>query len=386
MTTRPNTFLCDSGTLLERIDAINPQQYDKTRNYLDGAVTWLSPFVTHGIIDTTTIAKRVLHKHSPAQSYRLLYELAWREYFHRTWQLEGDAIFQDLIQTQADVASTELPVAILEATTGIDVLDESLTELYTNGTLHNHARMWLAGVIANHACTHWKEPARWLHYHLLDGDLASNTLSWQWVAGTFSHKRYIANQDNINRYSRTTQKNTWLDLDYEQLAKLRHPAELQARAAWLKSSACTSNGTPSTASEHAQPVVWPATAEHLDTMAPAQGTVALRSLWNLSPDWQADVEQHWLFVDTDWLAHWPISHHRWQFIEHHLPGNTRLVIGNLFELNRALAHATVQVQEYPACRNWPGTVHPRRWLYDMPPKPFTSFSQFWKQVRGQIGL
>jgi len=68
------------------IDAIDPVRYDKTRNYLDGAVTWLSPYITHGVINTSTVAERVLAQHAPKTCYRLLYELAWREYFHRIWQ------------------------------------------------------------------------------------------------------------------------------------------------------------------------------------------------------------------------------------------------------------------------------------------------------------
>jgi deoxyribodipyrimidine photo-lyase len=64
---------------------------------------------------------------------------------------------------------------------------------------------------------HWREPADWLYYHLLDGDLASNALSWQWCAGTFSNKPYFVNQENINRYSGTEQSGTFLDFDYELL-------------------------------------------------------------------------------------------------------------------------------------------------------------------------
>mgnify|MGYP006195700273 CR=1 FL=1 len=60
--------------------------------------------------------------------------------------------------------------------------------------------MYLAAMVCNNAKSHWLTPARWMYYHLLDGDLASNALSWQWVAGTFSHKKYIANQQNINKY------------------------------------------------------------------------------------------------------------------------------------------------------------------------------------------
>jgi deoxyribodipyrimidine photo-lyase len=114
------------------------------------------------------------------------------------------------------VISEQLPRAIAEADTGLVVIDDCINALKQNGVMHNHARMWLAGISCNMAGTYWREPARWLHYHLLDGDLASNTLSWQWIAGTFSHKQYLANQSNIDKYSKTQQPGSWLDVPYEQ--------------------------------------------------------------------------------------------------------------------------------------------------------------------------
>jgi deoxyribodipyrimidine photo-lyase len=81
--------------------------------------------------------------------------------------------------------------------------------------------MWLAMLICNIAGTKWETGAAWMYYHLLDGDLASNTLSWQWVAGTFSSKKYFANQENLNKYgnSQDRQYGTILDKSYEDLAQ-----------------------------------------------------------------------------------------------------------------------------------------------------------------------
>ena len=77
--------------------------------------------------------------------------------------------------------------------------------------------MYLAAIICNMGKYHWRKPADWLYYHLLDGDLASNALSWQWCVGTFSNKPYFVNQENINRYSGTEQIGSFLDFDYELL-------------------------------------------------------------------------------------------------------------------------------------------------------------------------
>ena len=359
----------DRDALLERIGAIDPVRYDRTRNYLDGAVTWLSPYITHGIIDTTDIAETVLEKHPVKRCYRLLYELAWREYFHRTWQRAGDAIFSDLNQPQDDVRCQQLPKAVLEADTGVTVIDTELNTLFETGLMHNHTRMWLAGMICNHAMTHWKEPARWLHYHLLDGDLASNTLSWQWIAGTFSHKRYIANQDNLNKYSKTDQKNTWLDLPYEELAALKEPAVLQQKIDWDRN---VNSALPD----------WMG----VEPISSIVNNAAVRSLWNLDPHWQSHTPDHYLFVDTDYLKQWPMSEKRWRFIQAWLPVGTQIVTGTTGELNAALETKDCYRREYPASNSWAGNVTPRRWLFDVPEAQWSSFSQFWKQVRHQVGL
>ena len=69
------------------------------------------------------------------------------------------------------------------------------------GYLHNHARMWLAGYVVHWRKVKWQAGARWFLQHLLDGDPASNNLSWQWVASTYSHKPYFYNRENVEKYS-----------------------------------------------------------------------------------------------------------------------------------------------------------------------------------------
>ena len=80
-------------------------------------------------------------------------------------------------------------------------MDAFRDELVTTGWLHNHARMWMAAWLVHWRRVHWKAGADWFLEHLLDGDPASNHLSWQWVASTFSHKPYFFNRSNLERYS-----------------------------------------------------------------------------------------------------------------------------------------------------------------------------------------
>ena len=367
------SFLCDIEEVLARIDRIDPRAYDRTRNRLDGATTWLGPFLTHGISDTREVAERVLRPAGASapreveSCSRLLFELGWREFFHRTWQLEGEAVFDDLHRAQEGVAGTDPPRAVLDATTGIEVVDGTIAHLLAHGTMHNHARLWTAAIACNLGRTWWKEPARWLHHHLLDGDLASNTLSWQWVVGTFGTKRYVANQDNVDRFSGTRQGGTWLDVPYEAFDDFPIPPALSERAA--PELPCPLRGRP------------------IETLEPLEGRVALRSIWHLDPRWEPDAEHRIVFVDTDHLREWPLSDKRWAFVEHWAGScGADIVHGSVEGLRRATAGASVVRREYPACVDWPGEVQARPWLYPMPDGEFPSFSRYWKQVRGSVGL
>lgn len=358
------SFSCTTDEMLRRIKMIDPGEYDKTRNYLDGAVTWLSPFLTHGITNTSEIASHVLHECKPSSCYRLLFELGWREYFHRIWQENGESIFEDMRSAQEHARSRKLPEAIVNASTGIDSVDQALRDLHSSGVMHNHARMWTAAIVCNMARTHWFEAARYFHYHLLDGDLASNTLSWQWIAGTFSHKQYVANQDNINKYSRSIQRNTWLDVPYEKFENFELPAILAERI-----------DVGYDRKHFGHPIYM------------LEGEVALRSIWQLDPRWQSEVDLHIVFVDTDWLSRWPLSPNRKAFIQHWADQcNATVLYGTLDQLTDACLQASVVREEYPACTQWPGQVVERSWLYPLPDKFFNSFSQYFKQVKGSVGL
>jgi deoxyribodipyrimidine photo-lyase len=123
--------------------------------------------------------------------------------------------------------SQDLPNDIRTATTGVPVIDRAVTELYRSGWLHNHARMWLAAYLIHARKVHWRVGADWMVGHLLDGDLASNHLSWQWVAGTDSHKPYLFNAENVARYAPPDwhSPGSAIDASYEELdAMARDPS------------------------------------------------------------------------------------------------------------------------------------------------------------------
>ena len=120
-----------------------------------------------------------------------------------------------------------LPKSLIEAATGITAIDDAVRGLYETGYMHNHIRMYVASIAACIGKYDWQAGAHWFYYHLFDGDIASNTYSWQWVAGVGRSKKYIANQDNINKFCYTKDSGTFLDCSYEELAELMRPEVLK---------------------------------------------------------------------------------------------------------------------------------------------------------------
>ena len=212
-----------------QIDRFDVAKYARSRNFITGGVSYLSPYLSRGFITVPQVVERLKNRGiGLEQAEKFIQELAWREFYTRTWFQKGNAIFEDIRHPQAGIERFGVPKAVLESTTGIQALDGALKNFPETGYLHNHLRLYLAGTICNVAKYHWLEPAQWMYYHLLDGDLASNALSWQWCAGTFSNKLYYANQENINRYTGSQQRGTYLDFEYEDLPSQAVPHHLQS--------------------------------------------------------------------------------------------------------------------------------------------------------------
>ncbi len=232
MTSTPDLFDGDAGTAFEptlaaaraRIAAVRPGDYARTRNHLDGAVTRLSPYITHGFVSLPGVLSAVRQHHSVHGESKFLYELGWREFFHHVWRHAGEGIFASLHAGPLpdDAYLPALPEDIRRGATGVPVVDQAVRQLYATGWLHNHARMWLASYVVHLRKVHWRAGADWLYGHLLDGDLASNHLSWQWVAGTGSHKPYLFNAENVARHAPAPwhSPGTVLDTSYDALDAL----------------------------------------------------------------------------------------------------------------------------------------------------------------------
>ena len=210
-----------------KLTQIKPKEYGRTRNHLAGDVSQLSPYIRHGIIGLAEARDAALAKvDKPAQAEKFVQELAWRDFWQRIYVAHPDWLWNNIEEYKtgwntADYA-TELPADITSGHTGIACIDHFIHDLTTTGYLHNHARMYLASYVVHWRRVTWQAGARWFLHNLLDGDPASNNLSWQWIASTFSSKPYFFNLSNVQKYSDDTvntspKMNQALDATYEEL-------------------------------------------------------------------------------------------------------------------------------------------------------------------------
>jgi deoxyribodipyrimidine photo-lyase len=224
----PDDFPPTREAALARLAAVDPAGYVRRRNYLDGPVTRLSPYLSHGILELPEALQRLRTRSPLPLQHKLVFEFAWREYFQHVWRHLGEGILENVRPAvTAAPYGQSLPADIVAARTGVPVIDASVRELYATGYLHNHARMWLASYVVHVRKVHWRAGADWMYGHLLDGDLASNHLSWQWVAGSFSAKPYLFNAANVAEYAPAlASPGTAIDCGYEQLEAMARGSRL----------------------------------------------------------------------------------------------------------------------------------------------------------------
>lgn len=203
----------DAG--LARLDAFLPhagRDYAETRNHdLPGHanVSVMSPWLSHRAVTEAEMAGRVLDRFSASTADKMLSEIIWRAYF-KGWLERRPQIWTEYkrgLKASRDrlATSSGLRRAWEDActgTTGIAPFDVWAEELARTGYLSNHARMWFASIWMHTLRLPWELGADFFLRHLLDGDAASNTLSWRWVAGLHTRGRpYPARASNIAKFT-----------------------------------------------------------------------------------------------------------------------------------------------------------------------------------------
>jgi deoxyribodipyrimidine photo-lyase len=210
-----DAFIPSRAAALHRLAEFLPRAgtaYARGRNYDDGpgrrqTVSELSPYVRHRVLTEAEIVERVLAVHGYAAAEKFIQEVCWRTYW-KGWLEQRPAVWTDYLAGVAaaqrlDGSAADLLARATTGRTGIDAFDAWALELVETGYLHNHARMWFASIWIFTLRLPWELGADFFLRHLLDGDPASNTLSWRWVAGLQTRgKTYLARADNIATYTR----------------------------------------------------------------------------------------------------------------------------------------------------------------------------------------
>ena len=185
---------------LKRINTMDVEAYSRNRNFSNGSVSHLSPYFRHGCLTLKEASDNVRNRHG-VQAEKFVQELAWRDYWRRVWYDLGNGIFSDIEDPKVILGEKLMPDFIRQGITGLPCMDGIIRDLTLHGYVHNHSRMWFAAYVVHWLKVDWREAADWFENNLLDGDKASNHLSWQWVASLFSSKPYFFNKENLARYT-----------------------------------------------------------------------------------------------------------------------------------------------------------------------------------------
>ena len=181
-------------------------QYAKDRNYDYGLdkrnnVSMLSKFISHRIISEYYIVEKVLEKYKLTQSEKYIQEVFWRVYW-KGWLEHRPGVWNDYVDFNSSSINKKDLEQAHKGTTNIDCFNDWVNELKTTNYLHNHTRMWFASIWIFTLGLPWQLGANFFMHHLYDGDPASNTLSWRWVAGLQTvGKNYLATSSNIAKYT-----------------------------------------------------------------------------------------------------------------------------------------------------------------------------------------
>lgn len=356
-------FETDYHEILQKVEKVDPILYGKTRNFLDGQVTYLSPYISRGVISTNLILKSIINKgYKLYEIESFVKELLWRDYFQKIWISKGDAINLDLKQPQINVAHQQIPTAIINGDTGIDAIDQYIKKLYETGYMHNHMRMYTAALTCNIAQSHWLQPARWMYYHLLDADWASNACSWQWVAGSFSSKKYFANQENINKYSKTNQTKTFLDCPYETFEKTEIPVSLKDTTLLQIKTSLPKQSTPI-----------------IDTNLPTY----IYTIYNLDPQWHKNEKgNRILLLEPSHFEQYPISQKVLDFIlslSNNID-NIQLFTSEFHNLEKLQNSKYFIFKEHPTTKHFYGKKEDREFIAAEVSGYFPSFFSYWKKI------
>ena len=198
----------------------NLGEYSRLRNFDFGPnkrsnTSCLSPYITHGVINEKEVIRKSLDKFSFSKNEKFIQEVLWRTYWKGWMELRSgvwDDYLIDLKRIKEEFRDNGDYLNAIEGKTKIECFNEWVNELKTYNYLHNHTRMWFASIWIFTLELPWQLGAEFFMQHLYDGDAASNTLGWRWVAGIQTQgKHYLASEWNIKKFTNNRFENIKLN-------------------------------------------------------------------------------------------------------------------------------------------------------------------------------
>ncbi len=198
----------------------NLTDYSKLRNFDLGPdnrlnTSCLSPYITHGAINELEVIDKSLKKYSFSKNEKFIQEVLWRTYWKGWLELRPNVWSDYLIELdkiKSEFKDNQNYKDAIGGKTNIDCFNQWVAELKENNYLHNHTRMWFASIWIFTLELPWQLGAEFFMQHLYDGDAASNTLGWRWVAGVQTQgKHYLASEWNINKFTNNRFQNIKLN-------------------------------------------------------------------------------------------------------------------------------------------------------------------------------
>jgi len=188
----------------------NLSEYSKLRNFDFGPenrtnISGLSPYITHGVINEKEVIEKSLSKFSFSKNEKFIQEVLWRTYWKGWLELRPNVwtdYVAELNKIREEYKDNQNYKNAIDGKTNIECFNYWVTELKENNYLHNHTRMWFASIWIFTLELPWQLGAEFFMQHLYDGDSASNTLGWRWVAGIQTQgKHYLASEWNIKKFT-----------------------------------------------------------------------------------------------------------------------------------------------------------------------------------------
>ena len=195
-------------------------EYSKLRNFDYGPdsrsnISCLSPYVSHGIISESEIINKTLKKYSFVKNEKFIQEVLWRVYWKGWLELRPNVwleFLNDIEKIKENFKNNQSYINAIEGNTDIECFNCWVNELKEHNYLHNHARMWFASIWTFTLKLPWQLGAEFFIQNLYDGDAASNTLGWRWVAGIQTlGKHYLASEWNIKKFTNNRFQNIKLN-------------------------------------------------------------------------------------------------------------------------------------------------------------------------------